>query len=74
VDWYHYDPYSQALAKIERGHERDRVDVREMIKRGLTEPDLLRDLFARIFPDLIRYPAIDPESFARKVNETLSAT
>jgi len=23
VEFYHYDPYAQALAKIERGHERD---------------------------------------------------
>jgi hypothetical protein len=72
VDWRHYDPCSQALAKIERGHERDLEDVREMLRRGLVDPALLRDSFVRIRPDLIRYPAIDPESFARKVEEALA--
>jgi hypothetical protein len=38
VDWFHYDPYAQCLAKIERGHERDRGDVAEMIRRNLVEP------------------------------------
>jgi hypothetical protein len=28
---YHYDPYSQALAKIERGHAKDLADVRELL-------------------------------------------
>ena len=72
VDWHHYDPYSQVLAKIERGHERDLTDVREMLRRGWAEPALLRDLFAQIQPGLIRYPAVDPESFARKVDEALA--
>jgi len=71
VDWYHYDPYSQALAKIERGHERDRVDVEKLIGQGLVQPEQLRKLFRDITPSLIRYPSIDPEAFARKVDEAL---
>jgi hypothetical protein len=71
VDWYHYDPYSQALAKIERGHERDRVDVQNLMGQGLVRPDELRKLFREITPLLIRYPSIDPEAFARKVDEAL---
>lgn len=73
VDWYHYDPSSQALAKIERGHERDRADVQALLGHGLVKPDQLRDLFREITPALLRYPSIDPEAFARKVDEALPA-
>lgn len=71
VDWYHYDPCSQALAKIERGHERDRADVQALLGQGLVRPQDLRKLFRSITPALIRYPSIDPEAFARKVDEAL---
>lgn len=33
IAFYHYDPYAQALAKIERGHERDRNDVASIAGR-----------------------------------------
>ena len=68
VDFYHYDPYSQALAKIERGHERDRKDVASMLAGGLVGRGKLRELFLQIAPGLIRYPAIDAESFRRAVD------
>ena len=71
-DFSHDDPYAQALAKIERGHERDRGDVRALIQRGLVEPSELRKLFHLIVPALHRYPALDPDAFARKVDEALS--
>jgi hypothetical protein len=73
VDWYHYDPYSQALAKIERGHERDRSDVQALIRHGLVEPRRLRELFQAIQAHLIRYPSIDPGAFIRKVDEALAS-
>lgn len=73
VDWFHYDFYAQALAKIERGHERDRTDVREFLRRGLVDASKLRNLFEQIRPALIRYPSLDPDSFARKVEEALGA-
>jgi hypothetical protein len=38
VAFYHYDFYSQALAKIERGHSQDRVDVAAILARRLVEP------------------------------------
>ncbi len=38
VSFYHYDPYSQALAKIERGHAKDLADVAQLLDRGLVEP------------------------------------
>lgn len=63
IDFYHYDPYSQALSKLERGHTRDLADVEAMLRDGLIEKKRLLDLFTEIEPWLIRYPALDPESF-----------
>lgn len=63
VDRYHFDPYSQALSKIERGFEQDLADVRSMMQSGLVEPSRLRDLYDAIEPELYRYPAIDPSAF-----------
>jgi uncharacterized nucleotidyltransferase DUF6036 len=71
LSFHHYDLYAQALAKIERGHARDRQDVREMLARGLVEPERLRELFAQIEPQLYRYPALDPASFRRAMEETV---
>lgn len=67
VDVYHFDPYSQALSKLERGLDRDLDDVRAMRERGLIEPDQLRELFAAVEPELYRYPAIDPPAFRSRV-------
>ncbi len=72
VDWHHFDFYSQALSKIERGHRQDLVDVQAMLGGGLVEPDRLRESFEAIRPELFRYPAVDPESFARQMNEALA--
>jgi Nucleotidyltransferase of unknown function (DUF6036) len=65
----HYDLYSQALAKIERGHGRDLDDVRAMIDRGLVEPNQLLHLFEQIEPLLYRFPAIDAPTFRGAVEE-----
>jgi hypothetical protein len=71
VAFYHYDPYSQALAKIERGHAKDLDDVREFLKRGLVDPGRLRELFEAIQLQLHKYPAVDPASFRRRLDEAL---
>ena len=63
IDFYHYDPYSQALSKLERGHSRDLTDVLAMLHAGLIRRDLLLDLYQAIEPMLIRYPSLDPKSF-----------
>jgi hypothetical protein len=67
IDFYHLDPYSQALSKLSRGHPRDLTDVDAMATAGLIRKDRLLSLFNLIKADLIRYPAIDPPSFARAV-------
>lgn len=71
ISFYHYDLYAQALAKIERGHDKDLADVGQLIGRGLVEPSRLRELFAVIEPQLYRYPAIDPAAFAGRLQRVL---
>ncbi len=68
LDFYHYDFYSQALAKIERGYDRDLDDVRQMLGAGLIRREKLAESFAQIRPMLLRYPAIDAATFDRKVS------
>jgi hypothetical protein len=71
VSYYHYDPYAQALAKIERGHAKDLADVAQLLARGHVEPQRLRELFEAIEPQLHRYPAIDPRSFRKRLDDAL---
>lgn len=59
IDFYHYDPYSQAIAKLDRSHARDLTDVESMYQAGLVDPDQLHRLFNCIEPELIRFPSID---------------
>lgn len=69
--FHHYDLTSQALAKIERGHAQDRLDVDAMLARGLVTPAGLRERFAGIAPLLYRFPAVDPPSFRRALEDAL---
>lgn len=73
LDFYHYDPYSQALSKLERSLEKDLLDVREMVQSGLVKPARLLALFEEIEPTLYRYPALDPASFRRAVEELVDS-
>lgn len=73
LDVHHFDPYSQALAKVERGFDHDMQDVREMIARRLVEPAKALELFRAIEPALYRYPAIDPADFARRVGDAFGS-
>ena len=43
-----------------------------MLARRLVEPGRLLELFELIFPELYRYPAIDPGSFRRLVSEAVT--
>lgn len=65
LSYHHFDLYAQALSKVERSHAQDLNDVETMIERGLVVPAKACDYFERIAPELYRYPAIDPASFAR---------
>ncbi len=69
TSFHHFEPYAQALAKVERSHRQDLEDVREMLARGLIDAAGAWQYFAGIEPALFRYPALDPESFRRSVEE-----
>lgn len=68
--FYHFDLVAQALAKVERRHARDIADVREMLARGLVNTAEARGYFEKIEAELYRFPAIDPPTFRRAVDET----
>lgn len=72
LDVFHYDPYAQALSKVERDYDRDQQDVRAFIAHGLVEPSKARALFAAIEPQLHRYPALDADTFRAKVERAFS--
>lgn len=67
--FYHYDPYSQVLSKLERSHEKDLLDVEAMFERGMITVPRLKALFDEILPRLYRYPALAPEQFASTVEK-----
>jgi hypothetical protein len=69
---HHFDFYSQALSKIERGFRQDLDDVGKMIESGLVRPARLRELFEACESELYRYPAIDPSAFRRKLDAALA--
>lgn len=60
LEVFDFDPYSQALSKLERGFQLDLDDVRNMVESGQVEPTKLRELFESIEPALFRFPAVDP--------------
>ncbi len=70
----HFDPYSQTLAKLERGHAQDGEDVRSMLGSGLVDPARLRACFEEIEPQLYRFPAIDPSDFRRALEDALASS
>ncbi|HXH88191.1 MAG TPA: DUF6036 family nucleotidyltransferase [Gaiellaceae bacterium] len=71
LTFLHFDPYSQALAKLERGHAYDLEDVAAMQRLGLVEGARLLDLFAEIESELYRFPAIDPARFRAAVEDKM---
>lgn len=72
ANFYNYDPYSQALAKIERGHRQDLNDAKAMLHRGLVDRGRLLAYFREIESQLYKYPAISPDAFERQVLEFLA--
>jgi hypothetical protein len=59
VDVYHVDFALQALAKIERGLDRDLGDVDAMLELGLTSTRAIEETLTSIESELYRFPAID---------------
>ena len=73
LSFYHFDPYAQALAKIERGHAQDLEDVHALVERGLVDPSRALAYFDEAEEELYRYPAVDAASLRRRVEETFLA-
>lgn len=71
INFYHFDFYSQALSKLQRGHASDLADVEKMLAEGLVEPEKTLAYFDSIEPELYRFPAIDPASFRKRVEAAL---
>ena len=72
VQFFHYDFALQALAKLERGHAQDLKDVADFLRSKELSSDELRRRFEQIEPRLLRYPAVDPQEFRRKLDEFLA--
>jgi Nucleotidyltransferase of unknown function (DUF6036) len=67
LSFHHYDFYAQCLAKIERGHAKDRFDAQKMVETGLVDPQRLPAFFEAIKPELWQYSSINPEKFKAKI-------
>src|SRR5881396_1800352 len=65
LEFFHYDFALQALAKLERGHNQDLQDVASLVRGEYVSLDDLRKRFAEIEPQLLRYPAVDPQQFKK---------
>lgn len=72
LSFHHFDPVAQALSKVERGHQKDIRDVREMVTAGLVNPAEALLQFEAIEPELYRFPAIDPASFRKAVEDLIT--
>jgi hypothetical protein len=72
VTFYHFDQYAQALARVERGHRQDLEDVAEMVRRGLIVPARALEYFARMEPQLHRFPAIHAPAFRQAVEQAFA--
>ena len=72
VEFFHYDFAMQALAKLERGHTQDLEDVSNFLRGGHVTAQELRARFEQIEAGLLRYPAIDPPQFRKKVEDFLA--
>jgi hypothetical protein len=71
LSFHHFDYCAQALAKIERGHDQDAIDVANFLTMGLIGREELAAYFEAIAPELYRYPAIDPAAFRQRVERVL---
>jgi hypothetical protein len=67
ISFYHYDFTAQALSKLSRGFDRDLNDVQAMYEQKLFSLEDLRDSFEAIAPELIRFPALNPDVLRSRV-------
>lgn len=70
IEFRHYDLRAQALAKLSRGFERDLLDVRAMLDRGLVRCPELRSALAQMEPRLERFPRVSPPELRSRLEST----
>ncbi len=73
LEVFDFDPYSQALSKLQRGFELDLKDVQSMASSGQVEPARLLELYEGVEPELFRFPAVNPASLRTAVESLASA-
>ncbi|MBE9032419.1 hypothetical protein IQ266_22025 [filamentous cyanobacterium LEGE 11480] len=73
ITFYHYDFTAQALAKLSRGFDRDLNDVQAMYEQQLFSLADLREGFAAIAPELMRFPALDADVLRCRVEAFIDA-
>ena len=73
LEVFDFDPYSQALSKLQRGFELDLEDVQSMIASGQVDPKRLLELLDAIEPELFRFPPVDPKSLHAAVESMATA-
>ena len=64
----HFDPYSQAFAKIVRGHQTDMTDVKALFHEGLVDAVKLNEMVKNL-PDrqFMKYPRLNRGAVERAV-------
>lgn len=67
ISFYHYDFTAQALSKLSRGFDRDIRDVQAMYEQKLFSLAALRDGFEAVAPELLRFPALNPDVLRNRV-------
>ncbi len=73
VTSFHFDVYSQTLAKVQRWHLEDSLDVESMVRGGFVGLQWLLELFESIEDALYRFPAVDPPTFRHRVEELVAS-
>jgi hypothetical protein len=73
VDFKHFDFYTQAFAKIERGHTRDTADVQAMIETRCVEVTRLEQYVRGMLSQLERYPHLDESALLEKIDRFFSS-
>jgi len=67
LDIFHFDFYSVALGKLQRGNEKDYADVVNMVRAGVIELQRLEQYFEEVLPQINSFSLrTDPENFKRK--------
>jgi len=69
--FFHLDPYSVVISKLERGEEKDLHDIQALIESGRVKPDRLRELYEEpSYQDALEEKFdIDIEHLTKQIND-----